>query len=104
VALLTAIAGSAGITHTVEPRDLAVWIKDKKPGLQIVDARSASEFALVHVPRSENQPGDGVIRILAERREYVLRGGIEAWTNEVIKTQHPTPATMYFAPLRRHGC
>ena len=104
VALLTAFAGSAGVTRTVEPRDLAVWIKDKKPGLQIVDARSASEFALVHVPRSDNQPGDGVIRIVADGREYVLRGGIEAWTNEVIKTQHPTPATMYFAPLRRHGC
>lgn len=104
VALVTAFAGSPGITRTVEPRDLAAWIKDKKPGLQIVDARSASEFAMVHIPRSENEPGDGAITVRADGRAYVLRGGIEAWTNEVIKTQHPTPTTLYFAPLRRQGC
>jgi uncharacterized membrane protein YedE/YeeE len=104
VALVTAFAGSPDIARTLEPRDLAAWIKDKKPGLQIVDARSASEFAMVHIPRSANEPGDGAIIVRADGRAYVLRGGIEAWTNEVIKTQHPTPTTLYFAPLRRHGC
>ena len=103
-ALLTAFAGAPYAARSLEPRDLAAWIKDKKPGLEIVDARSASEFALVHVPRSENKPGDGAITVRADGREYILRGGIEAWTNEVVKTQHPTPVTTYFAPLRRHGC
>jgi uncharacterized protein len=104
LALVTAFAGSPAATRYVNPLDLASWIKDRKPGLQIVDARSASEFALVHIPRSENRPGDGTIVVRAEGREYVLRGGIQAWTSEVIKTQHPTPTTIYFAPLRRHGC
>jgi hypothetical protein len=104
VALATALAGSPYRAHTVEPRELAAWIMTKKPGLQIVDARPAAEFALVSIPRSENRPGDGTITVRADGRDFVLRGGIEAWTNEVVKTQHPTPATTYFAPLRRHGC
>ena len=104
VALATALAGSPYRAHTVEPRELAAWIVAKKPGLQIVDARTTSEFELVHIPRSENRPGDGTITVRVDGRDYVLRGGIEAWTNEVVKTQHPTPTTIYFAPLRRHGC
>jgi uncharacterized membrane protein YedE/YeeE/rhodanese-related sulfurtransferase len=104
VALVTALGGSPYRTHTVEPRELAAWIVEKKPGLQIVDARTAAEFALVRIPRSENRPGDGAITVRTAGRDYVLRGGIEAWTNEVVKTQHPTPTTIYFAPLRRHGC
>jgi len=104
LALVTALGGSPYRTHYVEPRELAAWIVEKKPGLQIVDARSAAEFALAHVPRSENRPGDGAITVRAGGRDYVLRGNIEGWTNEVVKTQHPTPATIYFAPLRRHGC
>ena len=104
VALVTALGGSPYRTHTVEPRELAAWIVEKKPELQIVDARAAAEFALVRIPRSENRPGDGAITVRAAGRDYVLRGGIEAWTNEVVKTRHPTPTTIYFAPLRRHGC
>ena len=76
----------------------------KKAGLQIVDGRTAEAFALAHIPRSENRPGDGAITVRAAGRDYVLRGGIEAWTNEVVKTRHPTPTTIYFAPLRRRGC
>jgi len=104
VALVTALGGSPYRTHTVEPRELAAWIVEKKPGLRIVDSRTAAEFALARIPRSENRPGDGAITVRAAGRDYVLRGGIEAWTNEVVKTQHPTPTTMYFAPLRRRGC
>lgn len=102
LALVTVLAGSPA--RYVEPRDLASWIKDKKPGLEIIDARAVSEFAVVHIPRSQNRPGDGAITVRADGREYKLRGGIQAWTNEVVKTQHPTPTTLYFAPLRRRGC
>ena len=104
LALVTAFAGSPYMTRYVDPIDLASWIHDRKPGLQIVDTRSASEFEMNHIPRSENRPGDGTITVRAEGSEYVLRGGIQGWTSAVLKTQHPTPTTMYFAPLRRHGC
>jgi hypothetical protein len=103
-ALVTALAGSPYMTRYVEPLDLASWIKEKKPGLQIVDARPAQQYAMARIPRSENRPGDGTIIVRADGREYVLRGGIEPWTNEVIKTQHPSATTLYFTPLRRHGC
>src|SRR5437763_1812745 len=68
VALVTALGGSPYRTHTVEPRELAAWIVEKKPGLQIVDARAAAEFALVRIPRSENRPGDGAITVRAAGR------------------------------------
>ena len=104
LAIATALAGSPYKLHYVDARDLASWIKDRKPGLEIVDARSASEFALAHIPRSENRPGDGTITVRAGGRDYVLRGGVEAWMKDVIDTDRPTPTTLYFAPLRRHGC
>jgi len=104
LAIATALAGSPYQTHFVEPRDVALWIVQKKPGLQIVDGRTAEAFAMAHIPRSENRPGDGSVVVRADGREYVLRGGVEAWMKDVVNTDRPTPATLYFAPLRRHGC
>jgi len=103
-ALITAFAGTPYATHDLDALTLAGWIKDHKPGVQIVDQRTPVEFSTMHIPLSVNQPGDGSIVIRDSGREYVLRGGIAAWNSEVLKTQHPTPATIYFAPLRRHGC
>jgi len=102
--IATALAGSPYRTHYVEPRDVALWIVQKKPGLQIVDGRSAEAFESAHIPRSENRPGDGSVVVRADGHEYVLRGGVEAWMKDVVNTDRPTPATLYFAPLRRHGC
>ena len=62
------------------------------------------EFAAMHIPLSVNRPGDGSIVVRDGATKYVLRGGIAAWNSEVLKTQHPTLTTIYFAPLRRHGC
>lgn len=104
LALATALAGSPYQTHYVGARDVALWIVQKKPGLEIVDGRPAEAFALAHIPRSENRPGDGRIVVRADGHEYVLRGGIESWTKDVLNTDRPTPTTLYFAPLRRHGC
>ena len=104
VALMTAFAGTPYMARDIDPMTLAAWIKDRKPGLEIVDRRAATEFSAMHIPLSINAPGDGAIVVRAEGREYVLRGGVQAWTSAVLKTQHPTPVTQYFAPLRRHGC
>ena len=104
VALVTAFAGTPYATHDIDAMTLASWIKDRKPGVEIVDRRTPVEFAAMHIPLSVNAPGDGAIVVRADRREYILRGGVQAWTSTVLKTQHPTPVTQYFAPLRRHGC
>ena len=101
-ALLTAFAGTP--QADLDAITLATWIKEHKQGVQIVDGRTPIEFAAMHIPLSVNRPANGSIVVRDGGREYVLRGGIAAWNSEVIKTQHPTPITTYFAPLRRHGC
>jgi hypothetical protein len=104
IALATIFAGSPYQVRYVEPRDVATWIKDRKAGLEIIDTRPPQEFAAASIPLSKNRPGSGEIVVRLEGRDHILRGGIQSWTNEVVKTQHPTPTTLYFAPLRRHGC
>ncbi|HLJ74436.1 MAG TPA: YeeE/YedE thiosulfate transporter family protein [Thermoanaerobaculia bacterium] len=103
-ALMTVFAGTPYTARDIDAITLASWIKDHKAGVEIVDERTPVEFAATHIPLSVNRPGDGSIVIRDAGREYVLRGGIAAWNSEVLKTQHPTPATLYFAPLRRQGC
>ena len=104
IAIATIFAGSPYRVHYVEPRDVAAWIKDRKPGLQIIDTRPPQEFAASSIPLSKNRPGSGEIVVRLDGRDHILRGGIHSWVNEVVKTQHPTPTTLYFAPLRRRGC
>ena len=91
------------IRYDIDAPTLAGWIKERK-AVEIIDRRSPAEFAAIHIPRSINDPGNGSVIVRADGREYVLRGGAQAWVSEVLKTQHPTPTTSYFTPLRRHGC
>jgi rhodanese-like protein len=106
VALVTATAGSPYMTRYVDPMQLASWIKDRKPGLEIVDTRSPQEFATVHVPGSQNvrsEPRDAIV-VRADGGVYLLRGGIDGWVNNVLKAPRPTPLTRYFGGVRRGGC
>ncbi len=102
-AIVTMFAGSPYITRYVEPLDLASWIKDHQT-IQVIDGRSAQEFAIAHVPGSTNAPGDSAIHVRKDGRDYVLRGGIDGWKREVLAATRPTPVTRYFGGLRRHGC
>ncbi|HUJ12644.1 MAG TPA: YeeE/YedE thiosulfate transporter family protein [Thermoanaerobaculia bacterium] len=103
-ALVTAFAATPYTVRDLDAITLASWIKSHRPGVEIIDRRAPVAFASMHIPLSVNQPGDGSIVVRESGREYVLRGGIAAWNSEVLRTQHPTPTTIYFAPLRRHGC
>lgn len=103
-ALVTVFAGTPYRPRDIDAMTIAAWIKDHKSGIEIVDGRTPAEFAAMHIPLSVNRPGDGSIVVRDGATEYVLRGGIASWNSEVLKTQHPTPVTIYFAPLRRHGC
>jgi uncharacterized protein len=103
-ALVTAFAGTPYMVRDIDAITVASWIKEHKAGVEVIDQRTPVEFAAMHIPKSSNKPGDGSIEVRFAGTKYVLRGGIAAWNSEVLKTQHPTPTTSYFAPLRRQGC
>jgi hypothetical protein len=60
----------AALARTVEREDdhvtaveLAAWIKDRKPGLRVIDVRSAAEFDSYHVPTAERMALDALVTI-----------------------------------------
>jgi rhodanese-related sulfurtransferase len=100
----------------IAPLDLAEWIRDRKPGLRVLDIRESAEFDAEHVPTAESialealvttsfLPGETIVvyspegghaaqawvllRALGYEHVYSLRGGWAAWSREVL---HPTVA------------
>ncbi|MEO8619900.1 MAG: rhodanese-like domain-containing protein [bacterium] len=129
LAVLAAVSGSsrpsrgvkvdvAALAHDIEREDdhvtaieLAEWIKDRKPGLRVLDIRSDSEFAAFHVPSAERVPlsalaamkpnanetlvlyseggahaaqGWVLLRSLGFSKVYFLRGGLLDWMDDVM--------------------
>ena len=94
--VLALFAGKAPSIQSVAPVELAEWIRDRKPNLRIIDARSEAEFDEFHVPRAERFTSstkfspDGTIVFVAggehsvHRDVYVLRGGMQAWIDDVM--------------------
>jgi rhodanese-related sulfurtransferase len=101
--------------------ELAQWIKDRRPGLRVVDVRSAAEYAAYHVPRAEHLSLDSLanvsfrgdetivlyseggahaaqawvfLRALGYKRVFFLRGGVYEWLDEVMnpRLSDTTPA------------
>jgi rhodanese-related sulfurtransferase len=106
------------LAHTVEAEEdhvtaleLAQWIKDRRPGLRVVDVRSPAEFNAYHVPTAEQigvahlidtsfridetivlyseggahaAQGWVFLRALGFRHVYFLRGGLYEWLDDVI--------------------
>ena len=91
--------------------ELAQWIKDRHPGLRVVDVRSPADFNAYHIPTAEqidvahliDTPfrvdetivlySDGgahaaqgwvFLRALGLRHVYFLRGGLYEWLDDVI--------------------
>ncbi|MFN2601185.1 MAG: rhodanese-like domain-containing protein [Gemmatimonadaceae bacterium] len=91
--------------------ELAQWIKDRRPGLRVVDVRSAPDFDAYHIPTAEridvsqlvDTPfradetvvlySDGgahaaqgwvFLRALGYPHVYFLRGGLYEWLDNVI--------------------
>jgi rhodanese-related sulfurtransferase len=94
--VLALFAGKAPAIQSVAPVELAEWIRDRKPNLRVVDTRTQAEFDEYHLPRAERftssttfAPDDTIVFVaggeLSIRRDvYVLRGGIQAWIDEVM--------------------
>lgn len=108
---------AAAVAHEedhITALELAEWIRGRKPGLRIIDLRSAREFDTYHLPRAEKlaiesvvatpfRPGETVVLIsdggahaaqawvllqtLGHRNVYCLRGGLGEWLDDVM---HPT--------------
>ena len=91
--------------------ELAQWIKDRRPGLRIIDVRSPEEYAAYHVPRAERVALDSLasaafrkdetivvyseggahaaqawvfLRALGYDKVFFLRGGVYEWLEQVM--------------------
>ena len=129
LAVLAAISGSphrsasgtldvAAVARAIEREDdhvtaveLAQWIRDRKPGLRVLDIRSDTAFAAFHIPSAERVPlaalaamrpvagetlvlyseggahaaqGWVLLRSLGFSSVYFLRGGLLDWMDDVM--------------------
>jgi rhodanese-related sulfurtransferase len=100
--------------------ELAQWIRDRKPGLRVLDVRSDSEFATYHIPSAERMPltalaslaprsgetlvlyseggahaaqGWVLLRAAGHHNVYFLRGGLLDWMEEVMSPVLPADTT-----------
>lgn len=100
--------------------ELARWLRDRKPGLRIVDVRGADDFAAYHLPRAENlsltaltradfRPDETVVlyseggthaaqgwfflRARGLQHVYFLREGLYEWLTQVVNPTLPANAT-----------
>ena len=108
-----------GADH-VSAIQLAEWIRARKQGLRVIDLRSDSEFAEVHIPSASRvalaelpsinaKPGETIVlysatsavaaqawlmsRAMGTARVYYLRGGAVAWADDVLSPVLPESAT-----------
>ena len=104
-------------TDHVDAVELAQWIRDRKPGLRVLDVRSDSDYAAYHIPSAEHvplasivsmrpKPGETLVlyseggahagqawvllRALGFRDVYFLAGGLLDWLDDVM---HPAVGT-----------
>jgi rhodanese-related sulfurtransferase len=100
--------------------ELAEWIRERRPGLRVVDIRSSGEFDALHIPTAEQIPlsdlsktpfrrdetivlyseggahaGQGwvFLRALGYTQVYFLRGGLREWLDEVMSPAIAPTAT-----------
>ena len=113
---LAPFAGTPYQRREVSALDLAYWIKDRKPGLRVVDLRTQEEFEAFHIPTSvrvtaasiDVKPHETIVIVAGDASRvdgpnvFVLRGGVLAWVNEVTKGH--TAIGNYFGGVRRGGC
>lgn len=108
--------------------ELAAWIKDRKPGLRVIDLRTAAAFDEYHLPRAEWMPLDQLLsahfakdesvvlisdggahaaqgwvflRALGHEHVYFLRGGIGEWLDDVMNPPKTTELSRYFGGTAR---
>jgi rhodanese-related sulfurtransferase len=124
---LAALAALGGLLALWTPRastldvsalELATWIRDRKPGLRIIDLREPAQFNEYHLPRAENvaieqltfTPSERVVLVTdggalphLDRQVFVLRGGMQAWLDDVMSPTTPEAVAIgrYFGGVPR---
>jgi rhodanese-related sulfurtransferase len=108
--------------------ELAEWIRERRPGLRVVDVRTDSEFTAYHIPSAERIPlgalatmrfdpkstlvlyseggahaaqGWVLLRTAGVRNVYFLRGGILDWMDDVMSPAKSSELTRYFGGVAR---
>lgn len=103
----------------VAATELAGWIKSRRPGLRVVDVRSADDYEAFHVPSAERIPIDSLasarfspdetivlyseggphaaqgwvfLRALGYKKVYFLRGGVYEWIEQIVSPTLPIGA------------
>jgi rhodanese-related sulfurtransferase len=96
--------------------DLARWIRDRKPGLRVIDVRPDSQFTAYHLPSAEHAAFDELarhdwlrgqrvvlyaesdaraasaarmLRAIGVTDAHVLRGGLLAWIQQIVEPRLP---------------
>jgi hypothetical protein len=86
-----------GDARTVDAVQLATWIRDRRPGLRVLDLRSQESYEQYHIPGAEHSasPGDpaGAIVVYVNSERYTLRGGLDAWLANIMNPRLPANAT-----------
>ncbi len=117
----------AALAHDVQTEadhvtalELARWIRDRKPGLRIIDVRDSAEFEQFHIPLAEHIPLESVVktqfaagetvvlysgggahaaqawvflRARGVRDVFFLRGGLAEWLDDVLNPRLPVNAS-----------
>ena len=127
-----AFAGSpyraVGVNNRVTALELAAWIRDRRPGLRLIDVRPEREFDAFQIPTAENVHPDAIGRLSAAPVEIyvvyavdaaaaeraadrlrsmghsdviVLDGGVNAWIDDVMNPVRSTELTRYFGGTAR---
>jgi rhodanese-related sulfurtransferase len=103
----------------VSARQLAMWIRDGKPGLRVIDVRAPADFAGFALPTAENVPLERLVetrfganetlvlyseggahaaqawvllRAAGVRHVYFVAGGLGDWFDEVVEPVLPADA------------
>ncbi|MFL5562737.1 MAG: rhodanese-like domain-containing protein [Gemmatimonadaceae bacterium] len=115
-------------TDHVTALELAEWIRERRPGLRVIDVRADSEYAAYHIPTAERIPLTGLataridprstlvlyseggahaaqgwvlLRTAGVRNVYFLRGGILDWMDDVMNPVTSSDLTRYFGGTAR---
>lgn len=109
---VAALAGTVAREEDhVTALELARWIRERRPGLRVLDVRSAEDYHAYHLPQAEHLAMDSLaatafradeilvlysegdahaaqawvfLRALGYRKVYFLRGGLYEWLEQVM--------------------